>query len=438
VTVQLGQPVDVLQQLYPTLGSVPPPYDLPTQPGGKVYLQPTLDGMIELFTTSPLVADQFTGITVASNSAAGTVSITATGCNLADYATQLPAFLAAGVTGLNGWKACTADGGACAGKTVAHPCTNDPSQTCVPWVFFLPLGQPLVNHEGVMLLNYPPDDALCAADYQNNFTMNRWRQVLAWAVDPPVLWANIVDIHPIAASGSNESSGIDAAGPYFTDYWQQMLRVVADPPNLATRSAYKGLATLPVMPSGGPSHQAWSVFIEQPVSTGDMGKLDGKLTGGRTTAWVATNHPDVASYNCCPGDTSEACCDGTWTGTTCEPNSSGYQWSWDLHPDEVSDFTGACYFENTSANPTAPLGDFALTCARGILWGEATICVQGRQDYTFQEATAHCNCKEAAEAFCASNGFSLCPSETSLTPCSAENAQFCPTQTNSWVTCAGD
>jgi len=134
VVVQLGQTPETLAQLYPTLGSVPAPYNQPTNPDGTTYLQPTVDGMIELFTQSSLEADQFTGITVTSNSAQGTVAITATGCNLMDYQTQLPAFLAAGVTGLQAWNTCLQPGNVCNGKTVAHPCTNNDKDTCVPCI----------------------------------------------------------------------------------------------------------------------------------------------------------------------------------------------------------------------------------------------------------------------------------------------------------------
>lgn len=441
VTVQLGLTTEALSALYPTLGSVPAPYDKPTQPSGTTYLASTLDGSIEGFTKSSLELDGFTDISVTANSAAGTVAITATGCNLAGYQTQLPAFLAAGQTGYAAWVECL-DSGPCAGMDVVHACTNNSGSSdkqCVPWEFYLPLGQPLVNHRGVMLLNYPPDDALCSADYQNNFTMNRWRQVLDWGVEDPYLFANIVDLHPIAAAGSGESQGIASTTDAFSAYWQQMLKVVANPPGLSERTGY-GSATLPVMVSGSPSHDVWETFIGstspvEPVPKDNSLGVTNNLVTGKTTAWVATNHPDVASYNCCEGDKSETCCDGTYDAEnqTC---TGGYGWSWDLYDDEVSDFTGACYFENTSLNPTAPFADFALTCARGILWGAHPLCVQGRMDYTFTETAAHCNCRKSAEAFCATNGEAMCPSATSMTSCETENAASCPTQVNSYVTCA--
>jgi hypothetical protein len=443
VTVQLGLSASDLAPLYPTSTTVPPPYDKPTQPDDKTYLPSTLDGSIELFTRNSLALDGFTGIDVTADSVAGTVVITATGCNLADYTTQLPAFLAAGRTGYAAWTTCLQEGNACHGMDQVHTCTNDVGdpdpKPCPPWVFYLPLGQPLVNHQGVMLLNYPPDDALCAADYQNNFTMTRWRQVLSWAVEDPYLWADIVDVHPIAAAGSGESQGIAATTSFFAAYWQQMLAVVTNPPNLASRPDYT-TATLPVMVSGSPSHDVWQAFIGssspvEPVPADNSLGTTSNLVAGRTTRWVATNHPDVASYNCCTGDHSATCCDGTYDPTT-KTCTGGYGWSWDLYDDEVSDFTGSCYFLNTSAAPEKPFGDFALTCARGIEYGQFALCVQGRMDYTFTESTAHCNCREAAEAFCLASEGAMCPDPTALTACTTENTRYCPDPTTTYVTCA--
>jgi hypothetical protein len=179
------------------------------------------------------------------------------------------------------------------------------------------------------------------------------------------------------------------------------------------------------MVSGSPAHAAWSDIVGTRVKTLDMGKTK-KLASGASTAWVASSHPDVATYSCCEGDRSQSCCDGDYTSGDCKKNASGYAWSWGLAKDEVSDFTMACYFYNTSLEPSQSLDAFALTCMNGLQWGKDALCVQGRQDYQFDSA-GHCNCRKAAELFCASNGADTCPSTTDLVSCAAFNQQAgCP------------
>jgi len=449
ITVHFGQDEAMLARLYTVSTYLPDAYTLPTRPNGAHFVPDTLKASIELYTRSSLVADQFQVGDVVADLAKGTVEITATGCNLSDYQTQLPAFLAAGVTGLKGWDTCRAAGGACDGLDQTHPCTSNPANTCIPWVFYLPLGQPLVNHWGVMLLDYPPADALCASDYQNNFTMHRWRQVLAWGGQPTIAWSGIVDVHPIAAYGADESDGIKKTSALFQGYVEQMLAVVTDPPNLKTRPTYGPGYTLPVMTAGSPSHDAWTAIVGSNVKTGNMGKTT-KLVAGSSTAWVAMNHPDVTTYNCCKGDHSKSCCDGIYgkvrspsphaqDAAQCKPNPQGYAWSWSLAKDEVSDFSAACYFYEISARPSRPFDDFTVTCMNGEQWGDEALCVQARRDYQFG-SEGHCNCQEAAELFCKANSQDVCPSTTALTSCAPFNAQAgCPDlPTSAYVQCAAE
>ena len=57
-----------------------------------------------------------------------------------------------------------------------------------PWALLLPLGLPMIMQRSVLLLNYPPTDALTEKDYLNNFTMNRWSNVLkAVGIENPTL-----------------------------------------------------------------------------------------------------------------------------------------------------------------------------------------------------------------------------------------------------------
>jgi len=434
ITVKLGQDAETLSNLYPVLSNLPlDPYQQPTRPRGEIFVPKTLNDSIELYTRSSLRADLFTNFDVRADSMAGVVHISATGCNLRDYETQLPAFLAVGVMGFDAWKHCLEDGEACAGMDKAHTCTSpprsDPDMQCIPWVFYLPLGQPLVNHWGIMFLDYPPADALCASDYQNNFTMNRWKQVLGWGVEEinTIRLSGIVDVHPIAGFGSNESTGIQKTDKYFAEYRKEMLSVVLNPPNLAHRLGYGPGYTLAVMTAGTPSHKAWGEIVGSIVATNQQGKTT-KLVPGSSTAWVAMNHPDVTTYNCCVGDRSVACCDGILE----EDGKCKGSWSWDLEKDEASDFNAACYFENISRAPAVPFEKFASTCALGIELGQSTLCIQGRRDYSppvpgAPISPAHCNCKVAAELFCSEHAFNTCPNHQEVTSCEPYNQRAnCP------------
>jgi hypothetical protein len=420
ITVPLGQPEDVLARLFPVRSTLPDPYGAP---GEKSRVPETLDASIRTFVTSSLARDGFTAITVTPTlGKEPSVSIAATGCNLADYQTQLPKFLAAGVVGSKAWDACVADG-VCKANVKAHRCASS-SEECPPWAFFLPLGLPLANHWSVMLLDYPPSDALCGADYLGNFTMSRWAEVYAWQGVDATAFEALVDVHPIAAAGSGESSAIDETTAAFADYRQAMLAVLATPPNLATRPGvdYSG-RTLPVLVSGSPAQAAWGSVLGSKVKTGDTGVTEA-LVPGVKTAWIASNHPDVTTYQCCAKDPDCA--------------SKEYGNSWDLVADETLDFTEACWVRGAAARPQDP---FALqgACKTLVESMGADVCTQARLDYDY-DSDGSCNCTTAAEGFCSGHAMNACPngSEGPYLDCTRENeAAGCPTAPpSSWFSCA--
>lgn len=294
-------------------------------------------------------------------------------------------------------------------------CWN-PSPGSAPWAFYLPLGLPLVNQQAVMFLNYPPSDSLCSADYLSNFTMARWTQVLTRVGVPnPVLFETIVDLNPIAAPGSGQSTPIANASANFSqgqpNYDLSMLNLLLNPSGGASAAS-----TLPLQVAGGPSRAAWSAIIGQSVNVGEVGVYQ-PAAGQPAIPWVATNHPDVTTYQSCPGDGNET----------------------QLIANELLDLNAACILQTLAANPALTPQQAQGQCNQ--VWcaddngscNVQALCVQARMDYSFTSA-GNCQCPAAAEQFCAANGNNACPTSTGVVSCAPYNG-VCPKQPG-YSTCA--
>ena len=426
VSVSLPQKRGTLERLFPVRGKLPLPY---SAPGDKSRVPATLEESLRAFVTASLTRDQFTNIDVqvTVGAAAATLSITAEGCHLEDYGTQLPRFVAAGVLGLAGWDKCVAkkpsaaDGSGCAPYIKKHKCASNDKQ-CAPWTFLLPLGLPLVNQWSVLLLDYPPSAALCGADYLNNFTMQRWAQVYAWQGTNADNYEALVDVHPIAADGSGESEAIAKNGAFFGEYVKAILAVLTTPPNLERRAGvdYTG-RSLPVLASGTPARAALGAMIGQsgPVRVGDMGETSA-LVEGKKTLWVAANHPVFTTYNCCPGDTA------------CRSDSHA------LVQSERGDFEQVCYARLAAAAPATALGNQGA-CRSWVATLLQPLCVQARLDYSFT-SSGNCHCRAGAERFCAASANEACPAspDGSYLACTeADAAAGCPAKpAQDWFRCA--
>jgi hypothetical protein len=314
--------------------------------------------------------------------------ITLTGMgDLEGFAKKHEAFMAKGMGALTGSYSCFETEG----------CWN-PKPGAQPWAYMLPLGLPIIEQQSVLLLDYPPSDALCGADYLNNFTMWRVQQVfesLGLTEAQTYLYETIIDTHPIAAPGSGQSSYIDATSSYFTTYIDDMTAVLAGNDK-------------PFFVLGSPAQKAWSQIIKQPVTTGDAGTA---TVGGTSVPWIAGNHPDVTSYNCCFNDTNSYCTE-----------DSGFGQSIDLVEDEIIDLYTYCATIAVAGGKSPEVA--VAECKTKWCWNEKdenqpasdcsseslhTICVRARQDYTWDVPDAQCKCPEAAEAFCKANTDNACP-----------------------------
>lgn len=130
------------------------------------------------------------------------------------------------------------------------------------WHLFPPLGLNLVNQKSILLMHYPPWQALQTGDSLNCMTLNRWGTILTAAgiqKEEVSLYKTVVDVNPIAAPGSGQSeypndylpimmaSGFFDGGPD-RNYIRSMLDLYLNPPGLPKNSKY----TLPLLVCGSP------------------------------------------------------------------------------------------------------------------------------------------------------------------------------------------
>ncbi len=375
--------------LYPDASWLPAPY-------AQDYTD--LAATIEHFTGQSLERGGMEGTKVSVNLAYGPPLVVISGPDreaLDAFATMHQAFLAAAHApqGLAGVNLCKATEG----------CWDPDPVENQPWAFFLPLGLPLSSQRAVTFLNYPPDDSLTGRDYLDNFTMERWYDVLQSAgIEEPYLYETIVDARPIAASGS---SSVAATLPDITTYFNTpgsdhfyvtpMIELLATPPG--TEGA---AATLPVIVLGTPARDAWATIVgAESVGILDVGTTT--LPGAsKPTAWVASNHPDVTTYQCCPGDPNPNCCDDG-------------DCSYDLVPDEQIDLQAACIVQGLSEDPGADPQAIKAQCA--ALWStdppaanQQTICIRAKLDYDYT-TKGQCPSEQAAQAFCVAYANNACP-----------------------------
>lgn len=372
-TYNLASPATV-QSLYPDISWLPSYY---TQ-GGKYQ---NIASTVVQFTTQSLLRDGIIATNVQYDSSTGNVSIQTSLPNSAAsyYATRHPWLMTYGLQALGGVQQCQKTSGCW-----------DPHPGNAPWAMFLPFGLPLVNQLAISFLDYPPSTSLSYGDYLNNFTMDRWTQVMqAVGIANPVLYQTTVDSRPIAAPGSGQTNYLPDATTYFNDpnnnyYLTPMILLLTQPP-----TAWGNPVTRPVTVLGTPARTAWGKIVGQNVNVLSVGSttLPGSVL---PTPWVAGNHPDVTSYQCCPGDPN-ANCGGSYS----------------LVSDEQIDFQVLCITQLLAQSPGLDPNAAKATCY--AQWGQTfsslsstsqhALCVQAKQDYEYK-STGQCKTSTDAEAFC--------------------------------------
>jgi hypothetical protein len=127
----------------------------------------------------------------------------------------------------------------------------------------------------------------------------------------------------------------------------------------------------------------------------------------KTTPWVAGNHPDVTSYQCCPGDPNSNC--GSPPSTA-------------LIADEQIDFQVLCITQLLAQNPGIDPNAAKASCYQS--WGQAlgslppanqsSLCQQAKMDYEYK-STGQCKTQPDALAFC--NFYQNNPCPTGIYTC---------------------
>lgn len=262
-----------------------------------------------------------------------------------------------------------------------------------PWAAYLPLGLPMVNQRTVLFLDYPPVPALTGKDYLDNFTMCRWGRVMGAAgAQAPTTYETIVDSRPIAAAGSGQDAYLPDPLSYFDDTTGAAGRYIT--PMLGLLAG--GEEARPVAVFGSAARKAWARIAGRSqvgvldVGTADLGKDAGEV------AWISTNHPDVTSYNCCPGDPDKSC------GT-----------SHALLTDESKDFTAACWLITMADNPGMTPEAARAACAQRWTQPAAAadrqaLCVQAKLDNN--NTAALCPSYQEAWNYCSAHGANACAS----------------------------
>jgi hypothetical protein len=142
-----------------------------------------------------------------------------------------------------------------------YPVNDSATDGKCKWNVFLPLGMGILNNKAVMLLHYPPWQALREASYLNNMTLERWVRLLSSvgiAGAETGFYKTIMDVNPVAAPGSGQS---EYGNDYFPimmasacfdsgrgrDYIRSMLELL-----LTSAGARRGRFTLPLLVGGSP------------------------------------------------------------------------------------------------------------------------------------------------------------------------------------------
>jgi len=387
-TYRLARP-ETVQSLYPDASWLPSYY---IKDGKYTDITTT----VETFTSQSLQRDGIiaTGVHYDPRTGSVTVQTSLPSAAASYYAKMHPMVMTYGQQALGGVQQCQQTSGCW-----------DPHPGYAPWAMFLPFGLPMVNQMAVTFLDYPPSSSLSAGDYLNNFTMNRWTQVMkAVGIPNPVLYQTTVDARPIAAPGSGQTNYLPDATTYFNDpnnhyYLTPMISLLTQPP-----TAWGNASTRPVTVLGTPARTAWGKIVNQTVNVLSVGTV--QLPGAAVpTAWVAGNHPDVTSYQCCPGDPNSNC--------------GG---SYNLVSDEQIDFQVLCITQLLAQSPGLDPNSAAAACQ--AQWGlpfsslpassQHALCVQAKQDYEYK-STGQCKNPQDAEAFC--NYYQNNPCPTNVYTC---------------------
>jgi hypothetical protein len=303
------------------------------------------------------------------------------------------------------------------------------------WALFVSWAVAFNGYASVNLMDYPPNSNMQNASSTNNITMHRWNHVLETVGVPKANLSDyevIINTRPIAAPGAGKYTelpqSVDAKDVFASsgrDWIGQGLDFFTNPPSNQASNA------LPILILGGPARKTWAELIDytgEENSTACMNSdtnqvpvlsygLTSKPGSGKPRWWLASNHPDMTMYNCCPGDPA-AHCQGS-------ENTN-------LVACDKIDLTAACMQYAFGQNPDADGNTVFTRCNE--TWNSANptpevamkICIDARMSYNFN-SDGLCECAQSAIAFCAANSANACNETTpgQALMCTEYNELYC-------------
>lgn len=380
---------EILGQIYPTGENLPPPYQhiLP-----DAYT--TLEDSVRWFTEQSLNKDGivFSNLSVVVEGQTLVVEFESGDPAAKLYSIQHPRFVKAAAYALPGIKRC---------KSEMTCWNNDPKE---PYVFFLCLGLPLVNHKCVYLLHFPPSKALVQGNYTKAFTYNTLVQRMKNVGNYP--YAPIVDVLPIAANFA--AKNFPDAYTYFGEYVVEMLHVLAHPPALGDERE----RALPVLVMGEEPRKTWAKILNKSeISVWDTGRTEDPLFDP-PIPWLGLNHPNVTTYNVCPNDPCSKIKDR------------------DIVGNETKDLVGMVWALKMLQEPERAPKDVLEDVVHTWLPQNAELlCIQTKLDTSFS-STAQCHSFDSAKAFCQLHRNDPC---TSMDRCDGSGPAGCKTNFNAWM-----
>ena len=331
---------------------------------------------VKMFTAQSLTSDKlsFSDVKVTEQDEMIIVDIDSDDADVSKYTERHPRFVKILKSGLEAINKCKEDVSLC-------PWIYEKVGDTEPYVYFPPLGLPLVNYDAVILLHFPPVSSLVKGSYNDNATMDRFKRLLRTFN----LSENIplIDIEPIAANWA--ATDFPDSKKYFDGFLKEMLKFYL------VKSNKDKSRTKPLIVMGADTRKYWEDFTDSPsgeiLSSGLYYFDDISMS----IPWVTGNHPNVTSYNCCKDDPCEDCGES----------------SRDIVGRETEDLTMMRWVFNT-VNGNDVDGTTIDKAREWVKTQPKLVCEQSRLDYTWS-TNSQCKTEEDAVKFCNKYKNNACP-----------------------------
>lgn len=301
-----------------------------------------------------------------------------------------------------------------------YPVNGNPADGDCKWHLFPPLGLNVMGQMGMLLMHYPPWQALENATFIDCMTVHRWNTILhavGIPTDQVSFYRTIVDVNPIAAPGSGQSEypndyfPIMMASAFFDgapdrNYIRGMLGFYLNGPNAAGEEY-----TLPLLVCGSPLYDpqapGWfrTAFKEEMPTDENGTPVSNVLQTGsvqinpaypRKTPYMIANHMIAAGVTGrCTDDPSKIPDIRMYEAQDCTAASFLYEYvqNPNIDPAEAKARAATRWFGNPEGigPPTPPdPKDAQILCALAQMDLYFSPTPTPHPTYTFEEAMERC------------------------------------------------